>query len=86
MDPKSISKKITINLMVFKDILYLRNNLLFIQRISILLFVGAMIVNGLAGKSTGTVSRKYFLKIKPPGYFTAVWGVIYSTKFNNNYL
>jgi len=86
MDQKSISNKIRINLTVYKDILYLCNIYIYILRISILLFVGAMIVNGTVGKSTGGVSRKYFLKITPPGYFFAVWGVIYSTQFVNNHL
>ena len=82
MDQKSISNKIIINLTVYKDILYLCNIYIFILSISILLFVGAMIV----GRTMGKYSNKYSLIITPPGYFFAVWGVINSTQFVNNHL
>mgnify|MGYP000104790574 CR=1 FL=1 len=43
--------------------------------VSLLLYIGAVVVVYVAGKNTGDVYR---MKLTPPGYFFSIWGVIFS--------
>jgi len=51
------------------------NNSIIYPIITLLTFIGTLIVNYLIGTSIGGVYR---MKVTPPGYFFAIWGVIYS--------
>lgn len=38
---------------------------------------GMLIASKTLGKTTGDISRKFNLRVTPPGIFFAIWGVIY---------
>jgi benzodiazapine receptor len=47
-----------------------------------LLFVGTLLVNYFVGiDKNGQISDKFHLYVTPPGFFFAIWGVIYITVF-----
>ena len=38
-----------------------------------------LIVSGIVGRKTGTISAQYNLLVTPPGAFFAIWGIIYTS-------
>ena len=55
---------------------------LWLRIVSVLIYVGCLIVNGVIGvagpNSAGAVSDKFKLYVTPPGFIFSIWGAIYT--------